>query len=106
MFERNASSALAPISTDRTATRPSRSISRTVKPPNAAMYWSCFPIPFPSTSSSRWHASSASAAAVTGVPRYRCSARRSPTRYALDEPSPVPAGRSAIDEISIFRWIP
>ena len=48
-----------------------------------------------------WHASSASWAADTCSRRWACRARSRPTVNAPDEPSPVPAGMSAMLTISL-----
>lgn len=78
-----------------TCTLPSRWNSKQVMPPNAAMYWSCFPAGLPSSTISTCEASSARSPAVTCSRFHAYTAFSRPTVNAPDEPSPVPAGMSA-----------
>ena len=69
-------------------------------PPNAAAYWSCLPIGSPSRSISIVQASAASTSFATNRPAWAWRPFSKATQNELEEPRPVPLGRSAIDAIS------
>ena len=70
--------------------------TKQVIPPNAAMYWSCFPMGSLRRSISIAHACSANSWGCTRFLRHVCSALRSAVVKLPDDPSPVPAGMSAM----------
>ena len=66
------------------------------------MYWSCLPIGSPSRSISMWQACSASSSGWTRWRLWACSVFSSAVVKLPEEPSPVPAGMSAM-EVSSSR---